>query len=192
VDILLDNAGFELVGDLCLADYLLRTGITDEIHLHLKAHPIYISDTTLPDVQDTLAFLAAEPPAAARSLAARLGAAIHSGRLRLRPDFFWCSPLAAWDMPERFYTDLGHAMLFISKGDANYRRLVGDRHWPATTPFEEITAYFPATLAALRIFKSQVAVGLSPGQAEAAGHVDPGWMTNGRWGIIQFARRSSE
>ena len=46
------------------------------------------------------------------------------------------------------------------KGDLNYRRLVGDRLWPPTTPFADVTAYFPGPVAALRTLKSDVIVGL--------------------------------
>jgi uncharacterized protein with ATP-grasp and redox domains len=190
IDFLVDNAGFELACDLCLADALLRLGErTPTVHLHLKGHPIYISDATLPDVQRTLVFLQQEPSPASHSLGVRLEQALTQGRLRLKPDFFWCSPLPAWEMPGGLYEDLAQSGLVISKGDAHYRRLVGDRHWPYPTPFELVVSYFPAPLLALRTFKSQLAVGLLPGQAEDTARQDPGWMTGGRWGIIQFRDR---
>jgi hypothetical protein len=191
VDFLVDNAGFELVCDLCLADFLLHASEAAAVHLHLKGHPTYVSDATLPDVQRAVAFLRRDPSPAVRSLGERLGRALARGRLRLKPDFFWCSPLPAWEMPRPLYADLGSASLAISKGDANYRRLAGDRHWPFTTPFERVVSYFPAPLLALRTFKSQLAVGLLPGQAEETARKDPGWMTAGRWGIIQFRPKKS-
>ncbi len=188
VDFLVDNAGLELVGDLVLADYLLRVRAAAEISLHLKGHPTYISDATLPNVHHTIAFLADDPTPATRSLAARLNHFMAEERLRLRPSYFWCSPLAAWEMPGELAREIAGAGLFVTKGDANYRRLVGDRRWPYTTSFERVVSYFPAPLLALRIFKSEVAVGLRPGQAEVVAQKDPGWMTNGRWGIIQLRR----
>ncbi|MCP4418156.1 MAG: protein-glutamate O-methyltransferase family protein, partial [Chloroflexi bacterium] len=39
VDFIIDNAGFELVGDLCLADYLLATGRVATVRFHLKLFP---------------------------------------------------------------------------------------------------------------------------------------------------------
>jgi len=69
----------------------------------------------------------------------------------------------------------------------NYRRLVGDRQWPFTTPFADIVDYFPAPLAALRTLKAELAAGLEPQHAAMAAAVDPAWLTNGRWGVIQFA-----
>jgi hypothetical protein len=76
----------------------------------------------------------------------------------------------------------------INKGDANYRRLLGDRHWPYTTPLADILCYLPAPLAALRVFKSEVAAGLKPGQPESLDRADPGWKTNGKWGVLQFVK----
>ena len=88
-------------------------------------------------------------------------------------------------MPADLRAALGELSLVIVKGDANYRRLVEDRHWPPDAPFEPITAYFPAPLVALRTFKSEVIVGLDPGQAEKEQAADPDWLVNGRRGVIQ-------
>jgi hypothetical protein len=74
----------------------------------------------------------------------------------------------------------------ISKGDANYRRLLGDRHWAFTTPFEGIMSYFSAPVLVLRTCKSNVMCGLAAGQDEALMGEDPDWMTDGQWGLIQF------
>jgi hypothetical protein len=75
--------------------------------------------------------------------------------------------------------------LVISKGDAHYRRLLGDRHWPYETSFEDILAYYPAPLVALRTLKSELVAGLAPGQTAWVASQDPEWMLNGRWGMIQ-------
>ncbi|MGB5058486.1 MAG: ARMT1-like domain-containing protein, partial [Candidatus Promineifilaceae bacterium] len=39
LDLIADNAGFELVGDLCLIDYALHSGTAVSVTLHLKSHP---------------------------------------------------------------------------------------------------------------------------------------------------------
>ena len=80
----------------------------------------------------------------------------------------------------------GQADLLISKGDANYRRWLGDRHWPFTTPFRQILAYRPAPLLVLRVLKSEIVVGLTARAAGKDGPADPTWMYDGRWGLIQF------
>ena len=89
-------------------------------------------------------------------------------------------------MPVDLRDDLSAADLVISKGDANYRRLLGDRHWPHDTPFADVVAYFPAPLVALRTLKSECVCGLPPGRSELVYETDPEWMINGRWGLVQF------
>jgi hypothetical protein len=42
-------------------------------------------------------------------------------------------------------------------------------------------------LVALRTLKSELASGLKPGQEEMTTQQDPDWLTNGRWGLIQWA-----
>lgn len=57
IDFVLDNAGMELFGDLCLADLLLECGFAKAINLHVKAMPWFVSDTTPSDLQWTLEML---------------------------------------------------------------------------------------------------------------------------------------
>lgn len=187
IDILLDNAGQELVNDLLLADTLLQAGLAQEVRLHAKAHPTFVSDALPADVLSTFDFLLRHPAPAARRLGMRLYRRLEAGRLRLRSDLFWNSPLPAWQMPPALREELAGSGLVISKGDAHYRRILGDRHWPFDTPLEAITAYRPAPLALLRVCKSEVAAGLQAGLAGRLQALDPGWMVNGTWGMIQFA-----
>jgi len=186
VDFLTDNAGFELVCDLALADFLLATGTAQKIIFHLKAHPTFVSDALADDVRDTFAFLATLGGDAAQ-FSARLTAHLTHNRLQLRPDFFWNSPLVFWEMPPDLRRNLSAACLVISKGDANYRRLLGDCHWAFDTPFSDVVGYFPAPLVALRTFKSEVAAGLPSAAPESLSRQDPAWLTNGKRGVIQFS-----
>ena len=186
IDFIVDNAGFELVGDLCLADFLLATNAAGIVHLHLKSYPTFVSDATIQDVRSTLEVLAANGDLEVRSLASRLQDYITSGRLYLQDDLFWTSPLAFWEMTAPLQQELAQAHLVFVKGDANYRRCLGDRHWSFTTPFADITGYFPAPFAALRTLKSEIVAGLQPSQVAALSPVDPQWLTNGQWGVIQF------
>lgn len=191
VDVMLDNAGLELIYDLLLADFLLESGLVWTVRLHAKTHPTFVSDAILPDIQAALAFLAQMRNADTRIVAERLNNAMPIGKLQLRDHLFWTSPLSMWEMPESLRHELGEAALVISKGDANYRRLVGDRHWSFDTPLEDVWNFFPTSLLALRVSKSQVMVGLLRGQAGELDQVDPQWMTNGRWGLVQFYRRNA-
>jgi hypothetical protein len=92
-------------------------------------------------------------------------------------------------MPANHYLELAQASLLINKGDANYRRWLGDRHWPMTTSPKDVLNYIPAPWLALRICKCNIAVGLEPGQPEALDYQDPDWLTNGNWGMLQFATK---
>jgi hypothetical protein len=89
-------------------------------------------------------------------------------------------------MSDKLKEELSQAGLVISKGDANYRRLLGDRHWPFTTRFTEVVSYYPSDILALRTLKSELVVGLENGQAESVTVKDPDWMLNGRWGMVQY------
>lgn len=187
IDIIADNAGFELVADLCLLDYLLRGETAVTVYLHLKAHPTFVSDALIKDVEATIAFLAGDEDEGTRLVGESLAAMVENGRLRLQTHFFWTSPLPMWEMPADLRQQLAQSHLTLSKGDANYRRLLGDRHWPFTTPFADIVSYFPAPLLALRTLKSEIIVGLGEGQANTRAAQDPDWLTNGKWGVIQFS-----
>lgn len=187
IDVWADNAGFELVTDLALADGLLTAGLADPLVLHVKAHPTFVSDAMVGDVHGTLDRLAADEAPATQALAERLHDAIAGGRLQLRDPFAWTSPLRAREFPETVNAELARADLVISKGDANYRRLLSDRHWAFTTPFDEVVSYFPAPLLALRTLKAEVACGLAPEQVTRLDEQHPDWLTSGEWGVIQFA-----
>jgi hypothetical protein len=75
--------------------------------------------------------------------------------------------------------------LVIFKGDANYRRVVGDALWSPETPLSIVTSGFPAPLLALRTLKSDPIVGLPPGTAQQLEALDPAWRVNARRGVIQ-------
>jgi len=186
VDFIVDNAAFELIGDLCLADYLLSSNRVQQVHLHLKMHPTFVSDATMQDVADTIAFLKNDADAATQAMGERLERWGENGRFHLNTHPFWTSPQAMWHMPQNLRQALTKSQLIISKGDANYRRSLGDAHWPYTTPINEIVSYFPAPIVFLRTCKSNVIAGLLPNQQEAVTAQDPNWLYNGKWGVLQF------
>ena len=187
IDIIADNAGLELAGDLALVDVLLGGSWAGMVILDVKFHPTFVSDTVPRDVRDTMRFLLGIEDAATEAWGRRLLAYADSGRLSLRQHAFWTSPLEGWEMPVDLRQTLGEATLVISKGDANYRRLLGDRHWNYTTPFAPIVSYFPSPLLALRTLKSNVAAGLERKTVERLQARDAEWVVSGEWGVMQFA-----
>ena len=187
IDIILDNAGIELTGDLLLADYLLVTGAVDEIVLHAKAHPTFVSDALTNDILRTIRFLTRQQGAAVSAAGERLGNWVSAGQLLLRSEFYWNAPLWFWQLDKALAKELSQSQLIISKGDANYRRIAGDFHWPADKPFGDIAAYSPAPLLALRILKSDLILGIDQTTVARVSQQDPAWRTNGHWGLIQLA-----
>ena len=192
VHIVLDNAGTELALDLMVADALLD-GMAERVILHTKRHPTYVSDATDDDVLTFMAEMTGRGDLTkgfgdtGKEVGTRLQSALLDGHLLVEPDIFWNSAWFMWEMPPRFTQFFGQAALVIVKGDANYRRLVGDAVWPTDTPFGQVVGYFPAPLLALRTLKSDAVVGLPAGMAARLEADDPQWRVNGRRGVAQFA-----
>ena len=187
VDIFLDNAGFELITDLGLADTLLRFGFVSLIVLHVKAHPTFVSDVNEIDVPQAIDYLSGAGDQATRSLGARLEAYIKDGRLKIQPRFFWNSPLAMWELSGELRDELDQSDLIISKGDANYRRLLGDLEWDFTLPFQQVVDYLPSPLVALRTLKAELTLGMDLEEIQETYNQDPEWLVNGKWGVIHFS-----
>ncbi len=185
IDFICDNAGVELLLDLALAAWLLRFDWVKEITLHVKGHPTFVSDTIPADVETTLAAIRAQPAVELVSLADELEAYRRQGRLRVRPDYFWNSSHFFWEIPVELQAELAQAALVIVKGDANYRRLIGDSRWPAAVSMAEAAPYFPVPFVCLRTMKSDAVVGLPSGLAEQLDGLDPAWRVNGQRGLIQ-------
>lgn len=185
IDVIEDNAGFEFISDLALVDVLLGSGWADRVTLDVKFHPAFVSDVVPRDVGRTLHWLVTSEDDAVRAWGQRLRDYADEGRISLRQDAFWTSPLAGWEMPQATRDTLSEAALVIVKGDANYRRLLGDRHWEYTTPFEQVAAYFPAPFLALRTLKSNVAAGLEGDMVEELNERYTGWDVSGEWGVMQ-------
>lgn len=180
-----DNAGRELVPDLLLIAHLLAHGRIGRAVLHVKPYPYYVSDATTADVVDALRRLTGAGGAAA-AYGQQLWSALADGRLTLRAHPFSCAPLPYQEMPGDLRADFASATLTVVKGDLNYRRLVGDRLWAPTTPFPDVTAYFPGPVAALRTLKSDVITGLDARtEAELVAAEDQRWRTSGTHALIQ-------
>ena len=186
-----DNAGTELALDLAAIDFLLDTRAparerpyAEQIVMHVKPQPFYVSDAMPQDVLRTLdAFEKAND--VTRALAQRLRAHLHAGRLTLRTHWFYPTPLHYFEMPDDLWQLLRAADFVILKGDVNYRRAVGDAHWNPTIRFEYPTRYFPAPFLTLRTLKSDTIVGLDAQQVNTLNQADREWRVNGKRGVAQ-------
>lgn len=151
VNIVLDNAGFELYVDLILAGYLISTGLATEVVLHPKSIPWFVSDALPKDfanllgvIADPQAFYSATEDEHDSKASPALGdeeianlkflfdhwSRLHGeGQLILRPNRFWTHAGSFWRMPhtaKELFQDLKQSELVIFKGDLNYRKLTGD------------------------------------------------------------------
>lgn len=153
VDIVLDNAGFELFVDLILAGYLVASGLATSVVFHPKSIPWFVSDVLPADFAALLGALA-QPQSFYSAISeeeksqgktpqslsdAELGAlqflfqhwtSIYAeGQLVLRPNDFWTAAGSYWRLPKSepaLYEDLKTSELVIFKGDLNYRKLTAD------------------------------------------------------------------
>jgi uncharacterized protein with ATP-grasp and redox domains len=188
VHFICDNAGMELAMDLVLADALLNH-FSDQVVLHIKHYPIYVSDTIVQDVRQFMTKLQeGNRPKPIQQFGERVQADFDAGRIRLAPHSFWNSSRFMWEMPDSLHDCFEDAQIIFMKGDANYRAAVGDAVWDTTTPFEDVVDYFPAPVLALRTMKSDPIIGLKPGQAEALTDRSDkeNWRTSGEFGVIQY------
>ena len=180
--IVLDNTGAELIADLMLAAAAITAG--GRVVLHAKSHPTFVSDATPDDVVATVDLIAQVDP-----VGRVVDGALATNDVEIDADPFWVSPHPMWEAPRRLVARLAEADLILVKGDANYRRLLGDRQWRFTDRFADIVRP-PAPLAALRTIKSEVAAGLPTD--DPSGGTDAAWLTNGEWGLIQYAGATTQ
>ena len=183
VDIVLDNAGFELFVDLILAGYLIASGLATNVVFHPKSIPWFVSDVLPADFGALLSALAdpqsfysaltedekhagkeAVPLSEAESEALQFlfqhWSTLHAeGQLMLRPNDFWTAGGS--------YTDAIGPM-----GPGSGLRVL-----------------------ALRTCKADVVVGLADGEDERIKAMEGGggdsgsrkWAWSGKWAVVQFS-----
>jgi hypothetical protein len=187
VGIIVDNAGLELFSDLLLADYLVHSGLTTSLMFHTKGHPTFVSDATASDLHWMVQYLGKLPKETPlQRLGVRWERYLLDGRWQCRDDLFWAQPQAFWEMDPPLWECIQNQELIFVKGDANYRRLLGDRAWPLSTPFSDVVTYWPTAVCALRALKAELGCGIPVAASERAAQRDPKWMVNGRWAVLQF------
>ena len=139
IGIIVDNAGYELVTDLILGYGLIKLGLVDNIIFHTKAHPTFVSDATTLDCLETLNYLSGEENyPAIQEMSKNIQNLVKNGQIVFSDDLFWCQPTAFWDMSDRIIKKLSDHIIVFVKGDANYRRLIGERDWPLDTCASDI------------------------------------------------------
>lgn len=188
IHLIADNAGTELAIDLALIDVLLRDA-DQEVILHVKFHPTFVSDATVSDVWTLLEAMEAHGSRPA-ALAQRLRRAWQNEQLRITGHPFWNSGHFLWNMPFGLRQSFAQARLVILKGDINYRRAIGDTIWGAEISFAQVMDYFPAPVLVLRSVKCDALAGAAGDKINRLDALDKAWRTTGRYGLIQFAGKS--
>ncbi|XP_069824446.1 damage-control phosphatase ARMT1 [Dendropsophus ebraccatus] len=191
VDFVLDNAGFELVTDLVLADAMLSLNLATEVHFHGKVMPWYVSDTTKHDFDWTLKQCLAVNHKWMSKCGETWKENLKKGRWVYHEHLFWTLPHEYCTMAEvapDLYTELQKSDLVLFKGDLNYRKLAGDRRWDFTVPFSQaLRSFHPAPLCSIRTLKADIQVGLPEGVGERLTASETDWLTTGKYGVIQFS-----
>ena len=186
VDIILDNSGTELVCDLILVNFLLSLTSINEVQLHLKKAPMFVSDAMVKDVLSIIKGLSGNSKQEVSVLGRKLNSLLGEKKLILKDHFFWNGPLHFPEFLSSIKDDLSYSDLVIIKGDANYRRLLSDRKWKPWLAMEKITTYFPAPFATLRTMKSEIVVDIPQYRVDELFKEDPEWLINGKRGIIRL------
>lgn len=84
------------------------------------------------------------------------------------------------------YSAMSSSAFLIFKGDLNYRKLVGDLRWPVNEKFRKaLRGFEPTSFVVLRTLKADVQLELDIKLAQQMSSLDPRWMVNGEWAVIQ-------
>jgi uncharacterized protein with ATP-grasp and redox domains len=153
IDIVLDNAGFELYVDLILAGYLLASDLATQIVIRPKSIPWFVSDVLPSDFSALLNAVSNPKPffetqSEDEELQGKTPEPLSDkdtedlkfmfqdwtnlyaeGGLIMRPNRYWTAGGSYWRLPHEapeLVEDLKQADLVLFKGDLNYRKLVGD------------------------------------------------------------------
>lgn len=192
IDLVLDNAGFELWADLILAEWLISSGIAKTVVLHGKRVPWFVSDVLYSDLEDLFSHIEANYELGP-FIIARIRSRLATGAFRYEADAFWTTPFAYHHLAElapQLWQQFKKSDFVIFKGDLNYRKLVFDCSWPCDTPFQQAIGPTwnrsdapPGMI--LRTCKADVVVGVAQSLAAKLNEQDPDWQVNGNWAVIQ-------
>ncbi len=191
VHIVMDNSGAELAGDLVLAR-TIRDVLGLPVVLHPKLYPTYVSDTTVPDIQQFIAVGLDHPDSAVREFIGGVNDEIGNGEIRIAPDDYWCGVSFLADMPRRISELFEGAVLVVIKGDFNYRRVFRDTVWPNGTDPAAALGFVPSfPILLLRTMKSDCLAGIDDTVSRRLDDTEPGWRTAGKRGVIQLVSDDS-
>ncbi|GJJ08300.1 hypothetical protein Clacol_002511 [Clathrus columnatus] len=196
IDIVLDNAGFELYCD-CIFAFTEKaslnetSGLASEVHFHGKRFAWFVSDVTSQDwdwLLNIMVYGQLFPHAtdvqieSLRRLGNRWKGYFKERKWVYEQHPFWCTGYTYWDLQSEapdLFIYLSKADLVIFKGDLNHRKLTYDCAAPADTPFEIAIGPMSSSPGAPR---SDVVVGLpNIEMAQKLDREEPGWKISGKY-----------
>lgn len=190
-DIVLDNCGYELFTDFCIADFIISNHFAEKVRFYVKTIPWYISDVTSTDYHWTLRQLGNSENKSLQELSERWSEYTKSNIFTIETHNFWTLPVGFSLMnsvdPD-LYKKLSEAKFIFFKGDLNYRKLYDDINWDPTTKAKEgMQGFNPGKMCSLRTVKSDILCGLIEGQMEQVEEKTPDWAYTGDYGVILYS-----
>lgn len=194
IDIILDNAGFELFSDLCLAEYLTLCTDVNIIYFHVKKYPWFVSDVVADDIEWMINQMIESNSKQLIELGSKWKNKFSDGQWQIKSEKFWTLPYSFWEMEEidmQLYANLTSSNLLIFKGDLNYRKLCRDSKWSILTDFDvAIGCFQPAPICALRTVKCDLLLGLTTEEAEKCDMQNKEkWMFDGSRAVAHFSTK---
>ncbi|XP_043278823.1 damage-control phosphatase ARMT1-like [Venturia canescens] len=190
IDIVLDNAGYELFTDLCLSSFLIAHNIVDKVRFHGKRIPWFVSDVNLHDFDWIIASMSNSEDTDLKALGNVCEQNLRNNKWTFEVESFWTEPYDFGQMKEKapgLYSKLSESVLVVFKGDLNYRKLMADFNWEHTTSLEKVLSeggFQPTSLVSLRTIKADVCVGLKEEKVKELSEKDKDWMITGQYGLI--------
>ncbi|KAJ1912421.1 Hairy/enhancer-of-split with YRPW motif protein 2 [Mycoemilia scoparia] len=214
IDIVLDNAGYELYMDLLLANWLTTHGYAKVVYFHCKRIPWYVSDVCKPDFywilndspsqyrQQRQNMVAEGGIEALEVLTQKWKTYLENGTWKLEDDLFWTGLLPFHYLPENanqlWTEELTKSDLVIFKGDLNFRKLTHDLSWDPSVPFADAIgplaskSIFAPPIVSLRTTKADTVVNVDSDIYKALDDSEPGWLTSGSYSTILFSNPRSD
>ncbi|KAJ1035107.1 hypothetical protein NDA18_000705 [Ustilago nuda] len=201
IDFILDNAGFELYCDCVYADWLIQSGIANEIRFHGKRFAWFVSDVTRKDwdwLLNSMLYGSLFPQAtdaevqSLKQMGLRWKEYERKGQWIYEQHPFWCTGYTFWSISQEapdLFLHLADSNLVMFKGDLNHRKLTYDCQAPSDTPFDMALGPLASEdgappVASLRTIKSDVVVGVPGDVSSKLDNEEPGWRISGKYAVV--------
>lgn len=193
VDFVLDNVGYEMFADFCLADLLITKNLAQQVRFYVKTIPWFVSDATTTDFNWMIDYMTHKNNKVLNRIGQRWKKYFRDRKFVIVEDEFWTLPIdysIMYKIKPSLYNKLAQSKLVIVKGDLNGRRLFGDKKWePTVSVNKALQTFCPSKILSIRTLKSEIVCGLADSVAEEMDKTDAEWKGSGNYGLIQYSGR---